>query len=115
MCFLVLFGVREGGVGCVFYVCFIFVFCAALIGGHQLFKNTPAGARSKMTGAKSALAGPAELRESLACICLHCASMFYLSSFISLRGEFQTLIPDLKSILFIKEYEIQMIAFTSVP
>lgn len=52
MCVLVLLGVREGGVGFVAYVCFIFVFCAALIGGHQLFKNTPVGAKSKMTGAE---------------------------------------------------------------
>ena len=91
--FLVLFGMREGVVGFVFYVCFIFVFHAALIGAHQLFKNTPAGARSKMTDAESELAGPAELRESLACICLHHASMFFcLLSFIPLCGEFQTLL-----------------------
>jgi len=90
---LVLFGIREGSVGIVFYVYLTFVFYAALIGALLLFKNTPVGARSKMTGAASELAGPDALGGSLAYICLHHDSMdFCLTSFISLCGEFQPLL-----------------------
>lgn len=79
---------------CCMYVCFIFVFYAALIRAYQLFKNSPAGPRSKRTGAESESADPPELRRSLAHICLHHASTFFfcLVSFISLCGEVQTLL-----------------------
>lgn len=74
--FLALLEVREGGVCFVVYVCFVFF--AALIWAHKLFKKSPlAGSRSKTTGAASELSGPAELREFLACICLHLASMLF--------------------------------------
>lgn len=49
---------------CCMYACFIFVFYAALIGAYQLFKNSPAGPRSKRTGAESESAGQPELRRS---------------------------------------------------
>lgn len=50
---LALFQTREGGVSFMAFVWFNFVFYAALARAHQLLKNTPAGARSKMASAKS--------------------------------------------------------------
>lgn len=85
-------------VGIFLFLLFLF-FCAALIGAHELSKNTPAGAWSKKTGAESDLADPSEFKGALAhnCLC-HATIFFVLFFFLSIIptcGKFQILLRQI--------------------
>lgn len=79
---LVLFRI-EGRCVLVLWLMFV-LFLRSVLHWYELiscFKNTPAGARSKITDAELELTGPVELRESLARICLHHTGMLRFQVF----------------------------------
>lgn len=105
-------------VGIFLFLLFLF-FCAALIGAHELSKNTPAGAWSKKTGAESDLADPSEFKGALAHNCLCHATIFFVLFFSVYYSNMWKIpypvTPNLMAIISIKEDEIQAITVMSLP